>query len=63
MVTCDATPPPAQLPPVPHVAGAAGLPLADAYVATLIGLYATEVTIRHAEHACLRELRAKGVLR
>lgn len=28
-----------------------------------IGLYETEVTLRQAEHQCLRRLRDKGVIR
>lgn len=62
-VTCDATPAPAQLPPLPELTSAADLPLADAWIAAAVGIYQREVTIRQREHACLRDLRAQGVIR
>lgn len=29
----------------------------------MVGLYTAEVTIRAGEHACMNDLRAKGVIR
>lgn len=63
MVGCDRTPPPAQIPLVPEFRGAPDLAPSDAWKAQMIGLYQGEVTIRLGEHACLNDLRAKGVIR
>jgi len=63
VVTCDQTPPPAQLPPIPPLQSLADLKDTDAWILLAIGLYQAEVTIRHGEHACLRQLRSKGVIR
>ena len=63
LVTCDQTPPPAQLPPIPQLQSLLDLAPTDAWRLTAIGLYQVEVTIRHREHKCMRELRSKGVIR
>lgn len=39
------------------------MPANDEWKAGIVGLYETEVTIRTGEHACLNDLRAKGVIR
>ncbi|MEO5811533.1 MAG: hypothetical protein ABIU96_03855 [Rhodanobacter sp.] len=63
LVTCDQTPPPAQLPAIPPLITLLDLAPTDAWILTVIGLYQVEVTIRQGEHRCLRELRSKGVIR
>lgn len=35
----------------------------DQWALAAIGVYAGEATTRQAEHACMRELRVKGVIR
>lgn len=39
------------------------MPANDAWKGAILGLYEGEVTIRAGEHACMRDLRAKGVIR
>ena len=61
-VNCDRTPPPAVVPFVPELKGAADMPANDAWKAQMIGLYQAEVTIRREEHVCMDTLRGKGVI-
>ncbi len=35
----------------------------DQWALAALGIYTREVTIRRGEHACMRELRSKGVIR
>jgi hypothetical protein len=63
VVNCDRTPPPALVPFVPQLRGAADIPANDAWKADMIGLYQAEVTIRLDEHACWDKLRKGGVIR
>lgn len=64
-ISCDQTPPPAHLPPLPPLSTPPGQMLAamDQWVLAAIGVYAGEVTIRRGEHACMRDLRERGVIR
>ncbi len=64
-VTCDLTQPPAQLPPLPAITTPAAqmLPSMDSWATDAMGIYAGEVTIRQREHACMRKLRERGVIR
>lgn len=64
VVSCDQTQPPALIPPLPSAATPPAQMLAamDAWAVTMMGLYETETTTRHAEHACMRELRKRGVI-
>jgi hypothetical protein len=62
VVNCDRTPPPAVVPFVPELKGAADIPANDAWKAQMIGLYQAEVTIRRGEHACWDALRKGRVI-
>lgn len=48
---------------VPQLVTVADMPANDAWKGEMLGLYTSEVTIRRAEHECLDDLRAKGVIR
>ena len=64
-VTCDQTQPAATLPPLPPITTPPALMLAamDRWAIAAMGVFAGEVTIRQSEHACMRTLRQKGVIR
>lgn len=55
-IDCQAGPA-ALLPPIPPLVEM------DVWAAAVIGIYQGEVTKRQAEHACLDQLRDKGVIR
>lgn len=63
VVSCDHTPPPALLPPVPVLLSLADLPAMDEWILQALGVYTGEVTIRRGEHACMDQLRKGGAIR
>jgi hypothetical protein len=64
VVSCDQTPPAAQVPDLPPVTTAPShmLEAMDTWALQMLGLYTREVTIRHNEHACMDQLRKQKII-
>lgn len=64
MISCDQTPPPAQVPDLPpdSTPGQDMLKAMDTWALQMLGIYTTEVTIRNSEHACLNALRREKII-
>lgn len=65
VVSCDQTQPPALIPPLPPITTPPDkmLEAMDAWAVQFMAIYQREVATRHAEHACWRVLRMRGVIR